>query len=104
MSKEAISLLEASKQALEALEWLTAAEPWDEPNVNKTITSLRQAIAEAAVAEQHKKQEPVAWVCRHKEDMKHGKTTLLCTTDKELADAWLKDYKKGYAWLSKVFD
>jgi len=48
--------------------------------------------------------EPVAWVCRHKEDMKYGKATLLCTTDKEFADAWLRDYKPGYAWLSPVFD
>jgi hypothetical protein len=48
--------IETMKQALEALEWLTSAEPGNEPPVNAAITALRTAIAEA------EKQEPVAWM------------------------------------------
>ena len=36
----------AAKQALEALEWLTSAEPGDEPPINAAITSLRAALAQ----------------------------------------------------------
>jgi hypothetical protein len=58
--------IEAMKQALEALEYLATQIKPDYEHSN-AITSLRQAIAraehlEAAVAEQHKKQEPVMGV------------------------------------------
>jgi hypothetical protein len=55
---EAISLIEASKQALEALEECRR-DPrlkYEHPTLDKALTSLRQAIAEA------EKQEPVAYV------------------------------------------
>jgi hypothetical protein len=55
-------MIEAMKQALEALEWnLPVIEDYgDKEQLNrqhKAITSLRQAI------EQAEKQEPVAWLC-----------------------------------------
>ena len=57
-------MIEAMKQALEALEshivWFsrdTMIGKSMRENANKAITSLRQAIAEA------EKQEPVAWAC-----------------------------------------
>lgn len=31
-------------QAIEALEWLTAAEPGDEPPINEAITTAKQAL------------------------------------------------------------
>lgn len=45
---------EALKLALEALEWLTSAEPGNEPPVNAAITAIEQALAAPV-------QEPVAW-------------------------------------------
>jgi hypothetical protein len=36
---------EAMKLALEALQWFTAAEPWDEPDVSKAIKALEEALA-----------------------------------------------------------
>ena len=41
------------RQALEALEWLTAAEPGDEPPINAAITALRERLKQP-------QQEPVA--------------------------------------------
>jgi hypothetical protein len=35
----------AMKLALEALQWFTAAEPWDEPDVSKAIKALEEALA-----------------------------------------------------------
>lgn len=56
--------IEAMKQALEALESCYSSKTsmhrsFSETKVNSSITSLRQAIAEA------EKQEPVAWVETH---------------------------------------
>ena len=51
-------MIEAMKQALEALEMCESPWPNTKDNqVTEAITSLRQAIAEA------EKQEPVAWPC-----------------------------------------
>ena len=33
-------------QAIEALEWLTAAEPGDEPPINEAITTAKQALGD----------------------------------------------------------
>ena len=35
----------AMRLALEALQWFTAAEPWDEPDVSKAIKALEEALA-----------------------------------------------------------
>ena len=48
--------IEAMKQALEALEFANVNHWWGSSNIEKAITSLRQAISDA------EKQEPVAWV------------------------------------------
>jgi type I site-specific restriction endonuclease len=73
-SEEIVAVL---RQALEALQRCEGRSKADEGDRHRAITSLRAAIAsysqaiaraeqlEAAVAEQHKKQEPVAWL--HKE-------------------------------------
>ena len=37
---------DALRLALEALEWLTAAEPGDEPPINEAIAAIREALAE----------------------------------------------------------
>jgi hypothetical protein len=37
--------IEVMKLALEALQWFTAAEPWDEPDVSKAIKALEEALA-----------------------------------------------------------
>jgi len=59
MSKEAMTL------ALEALQWFTAAEPWDEPDVSKAIKALEEARASEQEQRSDSEQlgEPVAWVC-----------------------------------------
>ena len=51
--------IEAMKQALEALEFANVNHWWGSSNIEKAITALRQAIADA---EKHEvSQEPVAW-------------------------------------------
>lgn len=69
---------EALKLALEALEWFTAAEQGEEPPITKTITAIKEVLAqleqELTNLERHernvqqlfgtpqpKEQEPVAW-------------------------------------------
>ena len=42
----------AAQQALEALEWLTSAEPGDEPPINAAITALRAALAQPSISQQ----------------------------------------------------
>jgi hypothetical protein len=36
---------ETLELALKALQWFTAAEPWDEPDVSKAIKALEEALA-----------------------------------------------------------
>jgi hypothetical protein len=63
--------IEAMKQALECLSWIAYSDsPAPTVSFAKAAKDLRTAIAQcearateqAAVAEPHKKQEPVAWV------------------------------------------
>ena len=43
--------------------------------------------------------DPTGWICWHIESLNYKNQSFLATSDKEMADKWLSEYKPGYACL-----
>jgi hypothetical protein len=65
-------MIEAMKQALEALEMLLTLDTHDEMHLLETDTTPKAIVALKQAIEQAEKQEPVAWMWQHDETGRTG--------------------------------